>query len=122
MGKGVKKYRAIFIGLISDAEDFKENMAQLGISSSALDKYIKNAPAVLKKNLTLPAARKYAEVIINAGGLVNIQETGKFSKIEPLNNKKGVSNHDLMVCPNCGFKQTNTNYCIRCGVELNYHP
>ena len=120
MGKGIKKYRAIFVGLISDEEDFKKNMARLGISSSALDKYIKNAPVVIKKNLTLPDARKYAEVIINAGGLVNIQETGKFSKIDPFNEKKNISNRDLMVCPNCGFKQTKTNYCIRCGIEVKH--
>jgi hypothetical protein len=121
LGKAIKKYRAIFVGLLSDAEDFKKNMARLGISSSALDKYIKNAPAVLKKNLTLPDARKYAEVIINAGGLVNIQETGKFSKVEPFNTKKNIPDHNLTVCPNCGFKQTKTNYCIRCGIELS-HP
>lgn len=118
MGEGIKKYRAIFLGLMSSEVDFKKNMARLGISSSALDTYIKNAPIVIKKNLTLPEARKYAEVIIDAGGLVNIQETGKFSDIHPSNKKKAIPKIDLMVCPHCGFKQIKAKHCIRCGIEL----
>lgn len=119
MGEGIKKYRAIFLGLMSSEVDFKKNMARLGISSSALDKFINNAPIVIKKNLTLPEARKYAEAIINAGGLVNIQETGTFSELGPPNNKKAIPKNNIMVCPNCGFKQPKSKYCIRCGIELD---
>jgi len=118
-----KKYRVIFFGITVDTEVFRQNMAKLGISDFTLDKYTKKAPVVLKRDLTLPDARRYAEAIINAGGLVNIQETGEFPETKSSAKKMGISsNQDYIVCPNCGFKQKKENFCVRCGFDLNSSP
>ena len=78
MGRVTKQYRVVFLGIMNDEETFRNNMVKLGVSYTDLDKYIKNTPVVLKRDLRLADARKYADAIIYAGGLVNIQETGEF--------------------------------------------
>jgi hypothetical protein len=113
-----KKYRIALFGLRADKESFRKNMTRLGVSNATLDKYIERAPVVLKRDLTLKDARKYAEAIINAGGLVNIQETGEFphkSSIE----KRILPAEDFVLCPNCGFRQKRKDFCVRCGFDLH---
>ncbi len=115
-----KKYRVVFNGMVVDTVIFKENMAKLGVSDITLDKYIKKAPIVLKRDLSLGDARRYAEAIINAGGLVNIQETGEVPETKSSAEKISISsNEDFVICPNCGFKQKKEDFCVRCGFNLN---
>ena len=68
-------------------------------------------------------ARRYAEAIIDAGGLVNIQETGEFAETKSSTEKGGTSpDQDFALCPNCGFKQKKENSCVRCGFDLTSSP
>lgn len=120
MGRMAKKYRVVLLGIRLDREIFRQNMARLGVPDSALDKYMKKVPAVLKRDLSLADARRYAETIINAGGLVNIQETGEFPETEsPAETINRSSSQDLAICPNCGFKQKKEDLCGRCGWSLS---
>jgi len=115
-----KKYRVVFFGIMLDAEIFRQNMAKLGVPGPTLDKYMDKVPVVLKRDLTLADARRYAETIINAGGIVTIQETGKFSETESPAEKKHITfAQDFVVCPNCGFKQNRKDSCVRCGFDLS---
>jgi len=108
------------LGIMNDEETFRNNMANLGVSYTDLDKYIKNAPVVLKRDLRLADARKYADAIINAGGLVNIQETGEFPETRSPTKKRITSpGQDFVLCPNCGLKQEKEDFCVRCGFDLN---
>jgi hypothetical protein len=105
---------------MNDEETFRNNMAKLRVSYTDLDKYIKNAPVVLKRDLRLADARKYADAIINAGGLVNIQETGEFPETRSTTKKRITSpSQDFVLCPNCGLKQEKEDFCVRCGFDLN---
>ncbi|RLJ04660.1 MAG: hypothetical protein DRP14_03025 [Candidatus Aenigmatarchaeota archaeon] len=90
-----KKYRIALFGIKAEEEIFRQNMAKLGVSGSALDKYIERAPVVLKRDLSLEEARKYAEAIINAGGFVNIQETGEWPDKYSVEQKNIASTDDL---------------------------
>jgi len=114
-----KKYRIALFGIKAEEEIFRQNMAKLGVSGSALDKYIERAPVVLKRDLSLEEARKYAEAIINAGGVVNIQETGEWPDKYSVEQKNIASTDDFIRCPNCGFKQKKKDFCVRCGFDLN---
>lgn len=115
-----KKYRVVFVGMMVDTVILKENMAKLGVSDLTLEKYIKKAPIVLKRDLSLGDARRYAEAIINAGGLVNIQETGEVPETKSSAEEISISsNEDFVICPNCGFKQKKENFCVRCGWILS---
>jgi len=118
-----KKYRVALFGITVDTEVFRQNMAKLGVCASTLDKYINKTPVVLKRDLRLADARRYAEAIINAGGLVNIQETGEFRETEsPPERSSTSSDQDFALCPNCGFKQKKEDFCIRCGFDLSSSP
>lgn len=115
-----KQYRVVFLGFKDDADAFRDNMAKLGVPYDAIDKYIRKAPVVLKRDLDLADARRYADAIINAGGLVNIQETGEFPETPSTADKRiSAPNPDFVLCPNCGFKQKKEDRCVRCGFDLN---
>ncbi|MBW1714780.1 MAG: hypothetical protein JRJ77_02985 [Deltaproteobacteria bacterium] len=114
-----KQYRVVFLGVMNDEEAFRNNMVKLGVSYNDLDKYITNTPVVLKRDLRLADARKYADAIINAGGLVNIQETGEFPETRSPTERTITSpRQDFVLCPNCGFKQEKEDFCVRCGFDL----
>ena len=115
----VKKYRVTLFGLKTEKAVFRKNMAKLGVYGSMLDKYIEKAPVVLKRNLRLEEARKYSDAIINAGGFVNIQETGEFPNKSSFEKKSIYSKEDFIICPNCGFKQEKRDFCARCDFDLN---
>ena len=117
-----KKYRITLFGINTEEDAFRQNMAKLGVSGSALEKYIKKAPVVLKRDLSLEEARKYAEAIIDAGGFVNIQETGEFPDSFSVEQKTIPSIEDFILCPNCGFKQKKRDCCVRCGFDLHSSP
>ena len=115
-----KQYRVVFLGFKNDAESFRSNMAKLGVSYNTLDRYIRKAPVVLKRDLNLADARIYADAIINAGGLVTIQETGELPDVPSTADRRmSTPNPDFLICPNCGLKQKTENFCIRCGFDLN---
>ncbi|HUU41789.1 MAG TPA: hypothetical protein VMW42_12705 [Desulfatiglandales bacterium] len=113
-----KKYRVTLLSLSAGIEEFRQNMAKLGVSGNTLNKYIEKAPIVLKRDLSLEEARRYAEAIIDAGGLVNIQETGESPNKPHLEQRIVPPSLNFSFCPNCGFKQEKSNCCVRCGFDL----
>jgi uncharacterized paraquat-inducible protein A len=114
-----KQYRVVFSGVTIDMETFRQNMSQLGVSGSTVDKCIEKAPLVIKRNLSLSEARLYADAIMSAGGIVTIQETGHYTESQPaLKNRTVALYQDSMLCPNCGFKQKKADVCVRCGFTL----
>jgi hypothetical protein len=120
VGTVTKQYRVVLLGIMNDEETFRNNMARFGVSYTDLDKYIRNAPVVLKRDLRLADARRYADAIIDAGGLVNIQETGEIPETPSRAEKRITSpGHDFVLCPNCGYKQKKEDFCVRCGFDLN---
>ncbi|MBN2033707.1 MAG: hypothetical protein JW836_10550 [Deltaproteobacteria bacterium] len=111
------KYRVLFIGLVGTEEQFKRSMcSRFGVPSRTVEQIIEGAPIVLKKDLHLGEARKYAEALQMAGGKVHIQECGE-SK-EPQRGLTSVeikSFGDFTVCPECGFTQLKAETCVKCG-------
>lgn len=118
-----KKYRIVLFGVNVEEEVFRQNMAKLGVSGSILEDFMEKAPVVLRRDLNLADARRYAEAIIDAGGLVHIQETGEFPDTRPSYEKISASSQeDFVICHNCGFKQKKGDCCVRCGFDLNPPP
>ena len=111
-----KTYRVVFLNLIESRETFHNRMAKLGVSAHTIDRMIQEAPIILKKDMTLAKAGRYAKAIQEAGGEVSIEEQGDFEQlkrperyysIEPFEN--------FTMCPECGFKQLRTEACVKCG-------
>jgi len=118
-----KKYRVVLFGVNGEEALFQHNMARLGVSRSVLKGYLEKAPVVLVRDLSLANARRYAEAIISAGGLVTIQETGEFPETRPYRGKPDVASpEDFMICQNCGLKQRRSERCVRCGFDVTYAP
>ena len=115
-----KKYRVLFQGLLEDKEAFKAQMIYLGAPPESVDRMIQEAPVILKGDLSLGAARQYADAVQEAGGRVMIQQHG-YSE-EPMRNNYSSSIatfKDFTMCPECGLKQPKGEICDRCGFRLN---
>ncbi|MFW6147037.1 MAG: hypothetical protein ACOC6B_01435 [Thermodesulfobacteriota bacterium] len=118
-----KKYRVVLFGMHVEQRVFQKNMSRLGVSGSEVKGYIEKAPVVLARDLSLADARKYAEAIMNAGGHVNIQETGEFPELSRSYEKpEALLLEDYIICRNCGLKQKRARRCVRCGFELTSDP
>ena len=116
-----KRYKVVFLGLVKTEDNFKEGMSRLGMSPTEIERIIIEAPVILKEDMTIGIARRYADDIMQAGGKVNIEEHGFFEdapekktgslKIEPL--------ESFTMCPQCGHKQLKSEQCVKCGFTLS---
>lgn len=115
----MKKYRVVFLGLLEGKEGVKRNMSQLGVPSETVEELIRKAPIVIKRDITLKQARRYADSIQEAGCRVIIQECGYFEESRPDSGLASITPlRDFTVCPECGFKQVKGETCIKCGFRL----
>ncbi|MFZ7112591.1 MAG: hypothetical protein ACOWYE_12985 [Desulfatiglandales bacterium] len=115
-----QRYRVVFLGLDENLETFYHRMARLGVSTPVVEQMLKSAPIVLKTDMALSEAQKYAAAVQKAGGLVRIQNNGLSGRkttgagrhpiIEPL--------ESFTMCPQCGFKQLRAAACMKCGFLL----
>lgn len=115
-----KRYKVVFLGLIKTEDYFKEWMLRLGMSPAEVERIIMEAPVILKEDMTIGIARRYADDIMQAGGKVNIEENGFFEdnsekktgslRFEPL--------ESFTMCPRCGYKQLKSEQCCKCGLTL----
>jgi hypothetical protein len=114
-----KKYRVVFLSLKGTLGNFKEGMSKLGVDAAIVDRVVQKAPVILKGDMTLGDARKYADAVFHAGGRVNIQEHGVFD--QPMRSSKPLDIKSLgkfTMCPECGYKQLKAACCERCGFLL----
>ena len=58
-----KKYRVLFHGLKGDKEAFKARMVHFRAPAETVDRMISAAPIILKGDLTLGDARRYADAV-----------------------------------------------------------
>jgi len=111
-----KKYRAVFHELVGEEETFREQMARLGVQLDALARMLSEAPIIMKGDLTLWAARRYADAVQQAGGKVRIEESGFFDDSRRINRSVHIASFkEFTMCPECGFKQQKGETCIKCG-------
>ncbi len=111
-----KKYCVLFQKLSDEEAVFKESMARLGVTSDVVDEMIKKAPIILKGDMKLGIARRYAEAIQEAGGRVVIQEDGRFEGPSLARHSFPVPPLErFTMCPECGLKQPKKDVCAKCG-------
>ena len=74
-----KKYLCVFKGVRSDEHGFRQAMRGLGLDEDFLDRLIAGAPVVVKRDVDLLEARRYGDVLQEAGAMVSIREGGVFA-------------------------------------------
>lgn len=112
-----KKYRIVFLGLTCSEKEFKFGMSSFGVSQEQSLLMLQKAPVILKDNVPLSYARKYADAVQQAGGNVSIRENSFFkngTNLKPLNIEPLDS---FIMCPECGHKQYKKSFCEKCGFE-----
>jgi ribosomal protein L32 len=115
----IKCYRVIFLGLNESIDNFMQGMSRLGVSSDMVNKMMGKAPVILKEQMTLEYARRYAEAIQYAGGRVRIQENGLLNATEKAHRSFNIPTlENFIMCPQCGYKQLKSRLCERCGYVL----
>jgi ribosomal protein L32 len=114
-----KKYRIVFHGLVGEEGAFREQMSRLGVPPDALDRMLANAPVIMKGELTLAGARRYADAVQQAGGKIRIEECGTFDDSRRINRSVHIASFKAFtMCPECGFKQQKGEVCVKCGFHF----
>ena len=115
-----KKYRVVFHGLIKrDREAFEAGMLRLGAQAEIVAKMFEKIPVILRGDLNLGDARKYADAVQDAGGRVTIQENGYFEESRDMNASVSIAPfNEFTMCPECGLKQQKGEICERCGFRF----
>ena len=109
----------VFFGLLEGKERVKHKMSQLGVPGETVDELIRKAPIVIKRDISLKEARRYADSIQEAGCRVIIQECGYFEESRSMSGLASITPlRDFTVCPECGFKQVKGETCVKCGFSL----
>jgi hypothetical protein len=110
------RYKVIFSNLLKEEGYFKGQMLMLGVSEDISNEIIKKAPVILKQDLSLKDARKYADAVYQAGGRVTIQvEKKREEAYEKVTLSCMATLKNFTMCPQCGYKQLNTGTCVKCG-------
>ena len=118
-----KKYRVVFLGLLESHDAFQVSMSRLGVPSATVEQIISSAPIILKGDLSLGAAREYADAVQHAGGRVNIREHGIMEGPRRFSQPVGVKSlQEFVMCPQCGHKQLRTSTCSKCGKSFEALP
>lgn len=110
-------YQILFLGLAVSKEDFRVQMAQLGVSSETVDIIVEKAPVILKEGLDTQNSLLYADAVQNAGGIVEIQGNDSSEEVE----KHSIAIapfKNFTMCPECGLKQQKRDVCIKCGFRF----
>ena len=117
-----KAYSVVFDGLNVPKSDFYMVMDKLGVNENEINYLNQPLPVVIKDGVSLKEARYYADVIMAAGGRVNIIEAWeiKATHAENSHNTTTIPSTfaDFIVCPECGFKQYKNTLCIRCDYKF----
>jgi len=115
-----KRYCIIFQGVLAGHERFRQRMAALGASADVLDRMMSRAPLVVKDELTLGQARKYSELIREAGGKVAIYDRGWGEHLEHrMGHPWAVTHFERFTpCSRCGLKHLKGETCPRCGLMV----
>ena len=101
-------------------EAFKDRMASLCVPAETVDKMITGAPIILRGDLTLGDARRYADAVQDAGGRVTIQEHGYFDESRRMNTSVSIASfQEFTMCPECGLKQMKGEACVKCGFRFD---
>lgn len=115
-----RKYRLIFLGLNDNPETFTKVMSNFGVSEETAKELILKAPVIIKKDISLRKARKYADAIQLAGGSITIKEDGWANESDQLvPSISAVSFNQFTMCPECGLKQPKKDSCVKCGFSFN---
>ncbi len=112
-------YFVVFSGLDKPETHFKQKMVRLGVSPATVEQIIKKSPVILKAGMPLDRAKRYADAVREAGGIVRIRRHGlqvKESNIDRPINIEPLENFTM--CPQCGYKQLKRDKCIKCGFNF----
>jgi hypothetical protein len=112
-----RKYRILFLGISVDEDQFRSQMGLLGVGSDSVNRIVRNSPVILKQDLTLEFAGRYANAIRKAGGIVEVRAQYLPAK-SPGPSISIASFRNFTMCPKCGLKQQRNHACVRCGFRF----
>ena len=113
-----KMYQLLFAGLLGEEKKFREMMYLKGVRPSLVDQMLQEAPIIVKQNLSLQAARKYAELLSAMGAKITILNQVPKGEDGKEDTGRPAPMSSFVLCPQCGLVQSNGNICPRCGFRL----
>lgn len=115
--KRSKRYQLLFRGVAGDRDSFKAKMVQKGVREFLVEQMLIRAPVIIKQNLSMELARKYADSLARMGARVTILDQASPGK-DVAAGSVPTPMSGFAPCPHCGLIQSQNDVCPRCGLNL----
>ena len=120
-------YKVIFLGLaVIGSEEEARLIAGLkkkfNLSAERAESLLQRVPIVVKKEISKEEMERYVRAFQEIGGKVSVEEEITAEPLEIMKeaiSEKKPDMEGMIICPQCGFKQPETDQCINCGIIIS---
>lgn len=126
-------YKVIFLGLTVAGQEEEMRLIEglqkkFNLSREKAESLIQRVPIVVKKGITKEEMERYVRAFKEIGGRVRVEEEEAeegldvAEKPEPVPIQRAEFREftgTTITCPQCGFKQPETDECIKCGIIIS---
>jgi hypothetical protein len=125
-GGEVALYKVIFLGLsVAGPEEesrlLKGLQKKFSLTPEKAENLFQRVPIVIKKGISKEEMERYVRAFEEMGGRVQVEEEPATESTAiprpPEPEKKPYSR--MITCPQCGFEQSETDECMKCGVVIS---
>jgi hypothetical protein len=122
-------YKVIFLGLaVAGPEEEARLLGGLqkkfNLTPERAERLLQKVPVVVKKGISKEEMEKYVKAFGEIGGRTRVEEEEEMItevpeiSPQPEPAKKPYMER-MIICPQCGFEQPETNECVKCGVVIS---
>jgi ribosomal protein L32 len=115
------RYDVVFNGEFSpeyDIDEAKQKMAQMfKLTPAAADKLFSGQSVTLKKNVDATLAEKYRKAAAGCGVIFELAPVEESPDVPP-SQAAAARDATMVICPNCGYSQSRSTTCLKCGEFL----
>jgi len=117
-------HKLVFDGSIVEGyklEDVKKNLVSLlKTDEKGVERLFSGKPTVIKKDVDGKTAVKFQKAFERAGAILSFETLESFAQPEVVTTEEDPISTDsnIVICPNCGYKQGESSECIKCGISF----
>jgi hypothetical protein len=120
-------YKVIFLGLSvvgpeEEARLLNGLRKRFNLSPERAERLLQKVPVVVKKGISKEEMEKYVKAFQEFGGRIRVEEEPVIEEQEILKipePEKKLFTGNMATCPQCGFEQSETDECAKCGIVIS---
>ena len=129
-------YKVIFLGMTVAGPEEEARLIEglkkkFNLSPEKAERLLQRVPIVVKKGCSKEEMERYVKAFEEIGGRISVEEEPMMTEPfefspppppepvhEPVHERESYTG-TMITCPQCGFEQTETDECVKCGVVIS---